>query len=57
LAYAKVKRLVSAQFFNLMDVCMKKVDKDNEESKKNYMRFVQFLEEIVAYHKYLHGGN
>jgi len=36
---------------------MKKVDKDNEESKKNYMRFVQFLEEIVAYHKYLHGGN
>ena len=58
LAYAKARKLVPDKFFKLMDLCMKKVDRGNDEEKKeNYGRFVQFLEAIVAYHKYYHGGN
>ena len=57
LAYAKARRLVPDDFFKLMSVCMSKVDSGSDEQKKeNYRRFVQFLEAIVAYHKY-HGGN
>ena len=57
LAYAKARNLVPDNFFKLMDVCMKQVDKgDDEQKKENYKRFVQFLEAIVAYHKY-YGGS
>ena len=57
LAYAKARNLVPDKFFKLMDVCMKQVDKgDDEQKKENYKRFVQFLEAIVAYHKY-YGGS
>ncbi|HIH77881.1 MAG TPA: type III-A CRISPR-associated protein Csm2 [Halobacteria archaeon] len=53
LAYAKARDLIPEDFFNLMNACMKQVDKGNEnEKKENYKRFVQFLEAIVAYHKY-----
>lgn len=53
LAYAKARKLIPDQFFRLMDACMKQVDKgNNEQKKKNYARFVRFLEAIVAYHKY-----
>jgi CRISPR-associated protein Csm2 len=57
LAYAKARKLVPEEFFSLMNACMKQVDKGDDEQKKgNYKRFVQFLEAIVAYHKY-HGGS
>jgi len=53
LAYAKARKLIPEQFFMLMNACMKQVDKgDNEQKKKNYTKFVRFLEAIVAYHKY-----
>jgi CRISPR-associated protein Csm2 len=56
LAYAKARDLIPWKFFKLMDVCMKQVDRGNDEQKKNnYAKFVMFLEAIVAYHKY-HGG-
>ena len=58
LAYAKARKLVPDPFFKLMNACMKQVDKGDEEQKKeNYKRFVQFLEAIVAYHKYHHRGS
>lgn len=58
LAYAKARGLVPDHFFKLVDACMKQVDKGDENQKKeNYKRFVQFLEAIVAYHKYHHGGS
>lgn len=57
LAYAKARKLIPDRFFRLMDACMKQVDKGNNEQKKdNYIKFVRFLEAIVAYHKY-HGGD
>jgi len=57
LAYAKARKLVPDQFFDLMNACMKQVDKgDDEQKKENYKRFVQFLEAIIAYHKY-YGGS
>ena len=53
LAYAMARKLIPEQFFRLMDACMKQVDKgNNEQKKKNYAKFVSFLEAIVAYHKY-----
>jgi len=56
LAYAKARELIPEDFFNLMNACMKQVDKGDENGKKeNYKRFVQFLEAIVAYHKYYWG--
>jgi len=56
LAYAKARKLIPDSFFRLMDVCMKQVDKGDEQQKKaNYGRFVRFLEAIVAYHKYYWG--
>ena len=58
LAYAKARKLVPDQFFKLVDACMKQVDKgDDERKKENYKRFVQFLEAIIAYHKYHHEGS
>ena len=57
LAYAKARGLIPDPFFRLIDACMKQVDKgDDEQKKDNYTRFVQFLEAIVAYHKY-YGGS
>lgn len=56
LAYAKARELIPEDFLNLMNACMKQVDKGDENGKKeNYKRFVQFLEAIVAYHKYYWG--
>ena len=56
LAYAKARKLIPQDFFGLVDACMKQVDKgNNEQKKKNYARFVRFLEAIVAYHKYHEG--
>ncbi|MFZ2071655.1 MAG: type III-A CRISPR-associated protein Csm2 [Halobacteriota archaeon] len=58
LAYAKARKLVPDPFFKLINACMKQVDKgDDEQKKENYKRFVQFLEAIIAYHKYYHGGS
>lgn len=50
LAYAKGKGLIPQPFYNLIKDCLKRV-----ESKEDLKSFIQFLETIVAYHKY-HGS-
>jgi len=51
--YAKARDVIPKGFLDLMKICMSKVDVGADEQKKrNYRRFVQFLEAIVAYHKY-----
>ncbi len=55
LAYANARKLIPNDFFDLLSECMNKVDTEtsnNEQKKENYKRFVNFLEAIVAYHKY-----
>jgi CRISPR-associated protein Csm2 len=53
LAYAKGRRVIPARFYELMKVCLNKIDiGDDEQKKKNYERFTRFLEAIVAYQKY-----
>jgi len=47
------KPILPDGFYRIMKVCMRKIVRgDANIKKKNYMRFVQFLESIVAYHKY-----
>ena len=55
LAYAKGRKLIPENFFNLMAACMKKIDVQGTEQKENYNVFVKFVESIVAYHKYYYG--
>lgn len=51
--YAKARKVIPKGFLDVMKICMSKVDVgDDEQKKRNYGRFVQFLEAIVAYHKY-----
>ncbi len=55
LAYAKGRKLIPEDFFNLVDTCMKKIPADNEDQiRKNYDRFVDLMKALVAYAKY-HG--
>ena len=55
LAYAKGRKLIPDDFFNLVDTCMKKIPADKEDqTRKNYDRFVDLMKAIVAYAKY-HG--
>lgn len=51
LAYAKARGLVPDSFFRFIDMCMNKV-KGSDDKVKAYTKFIQFLEAIVAYHKY-----
>lgn len=53
LANAKGRRLIPTEFYEFMKTCMSKVDVGSEDDKKeNFRRFVEFLEAVVAYHKY-----
>jgi len=55
LAYAKGRKLIPNEFFELVDTCMKKIPAENDEQTiKNYNRFVDLMKAIVAYAKY-HG--
>ena len=54
IAHARGRNLIPEEFNELMKVCMKKVDvgEDSDEKKKNFEKMVEFLEAIVAYHRY-----
>lgn len=53
LANARGRGLIPEEFYELMKACMNKVDVGSEEDKaKNFQRFVEFFEAVVAYHKY-----
>lgn len=53
LAYSKGRRLIPQEFHELMKVCMRKVDVGTQEEKvENFKRMMDFLEAIVAYHKF-----
>ncbi|MDI3507265.1 MAG: CRISPR-associated protein Csm2 [Methanomicrobiaceae archaeon] len=55
LAYAKGRKLIPNEFFDLVDTCMKKIPAETEDQRiKNYDRFVDLMKAIVAYAKY-HG--
>lgn len=45
-------------FFKVITTAMDKVDVGSENDKlDNFKRFIEFFESIVAYHKYLGGGD
>lgn len=45
-------------FFRVISAAMDKVDVGSEEDKlTNFKRFIEFFESVVAYHKYLGGGD
>ncbi|GAA5818351.1 MAG: type III-A CRISPR-associated protein Csm2 [Methanobrevibacter sp. CfCl-M3] len=47
------RKLIPKDFFDLMRVCMEKVDEGNEEKKlENFNTLSEFFESIVAYHKF-----
>jgi CRISPR-associated protein Csm2 len=55
LAYARGRGLIPDEFFTLVSECIAKViSPDKDLTKKNYLRFVQIMEAMVAYHKYTH---
>ena len=52
LAYAKGRKVISEDFFNLMKISMEKVGSgDKKDTLDDFLRFVQFLEAIVAFFK------
>ncbi len=56
LAYAKGRKLIPAEFHEVVKTSMNKVDVGNNQDKiANYKMFVRFLESIVAYHKFYWG--
>ncbi|KAF5430048.1 CRISPR-associated protein Csm2 [Candidatus Methanomarinus sp.] len=56
LAYAKGRKLIPAEFYEVVKTSMNKVDVGNNQDKiANYKMFVRFLESIVAYHKFYWG--
>lgn len=53
LANSVGRRLIPRAFYDFMMVCMRKVDMGTEEDKvKNFQAMVNFLEAVVAYHKF-----
>lgn len=54
LAYAKARNLIPEGFFLLVELCCKKirVTDDLKQTIKNYDRFVELMQAIVAYNKY-----
>lgn len=53
LAVSRGRDLIPKEFYDFMVVSMSKVDVGNEEEKlENFQVFVNFLESVVAYHKY-----
>ena len=52
LAYANGRDVISNRFFKLMKITMEKVGSGNkEDTLDDFLRFVQFLEAIVAFFK------
>lgn len=53
LAYSQGRKLIPRDFYNVMKVCMNKVDIGTDQDKvANFNKLVDFMEAIVAYHKY-----
>lgn len=53
LAYAQGRKLVPREFFQLIQACLQKIPSpDEEQAKKNYNRFIDLMQALVAYHKY-----
>lgn len=53
LAYAAGRGLIKKPFYQFMMACMAKVDVGSEEEKmENFKVMVNFLESVVAYHKF-----
>lgn len=53
LAYAKGRGLIKLPFYQFMMACMSKVDVGNDTEKmENFKVMVNFLEAVVAYHKF-----
>jgi CRISPR-associated protein Csm2 len=53
LAYAVGREVVPPKFYELMKASLSKIDRGtDEEKKRSFKRFRQFLEAIVAYQKY-----
>lgn len=56
IAYAKGRNLIPEGFYNVIIACMEKIDKGTEEEKReNFKTFINFMEAIVAYHKFYEG--
>lgn len=57
LAYAKGRKLIPNEFYDVVRTALNKVDigTDNEK-KENFETLVRFLEAVVAYHKF-YGGD
>lgn len=52
LAYAKGRRVIGDEFFDLMKITMEKIgSEDKKDILEDFSRFVQFLEAIVAFYK------
>ncbi len=57
IAYAKGRRLIPDEFYQVLRVSLNKIDVgSNEDKVANFKTFVKFLESIVAYHKF-YGGD
>ncbi len=53
LANSVGRRLIPRTFYDFMMACMRKVDMGTEEDKvENFKAMVNFLEAVVAYHKF-----
>lgn len=53
LANSRGRKLIPEEFYQIMKVCMSKVDKGTPKDKvENFNVMVDFLEAIVAYYKY-----
>lgn len=56
IAYAKGRKLIPEEFYQVLKVSLNKINVGTNEDKiENFKRFVQFLESIVAYHKFYDG--
>ncbi|ALT68968.1 type III-A CRISPR-associated protein Csm2 [Methanobrevibacter millerae] len=55
LASKLAQEKISYGFYNFMEFCIEKINQgtDDEIKEKNFERFVQLFESIVAYHNYL----
>jgi CRISPR-associated protein Csm2 len=53
IAHARGRNLIPEEFNEFMKVCMRKVDiGEGRDKKENFEKMVDFLEAVVAYHRY-----
>ncbi|MEM2001962.1 MAG: type III-A CRISPR-associated protein Csm2 [Candidatus Methanomethylicaceae archaeon] len=54
LAFSVGRKLAPKEFYDLARTCINKIesDSDDEKKKESFLRFMDFLEAIVAYQKY-----